>query len=88
MDRERLEAGVASLEAERKELAGKCNLSAIREYRAKEKEYLLPVAAPTALSDGPEAPRRDFEPLGKPRPDAFMAGFGPTPPRPRGLNRL
>ena len=75
MDRERLEAAVASIEAERKELAGKCNLTAIREYRQKEKEYLLRVAALQAVSEGREAARREFDALRKARLDAFMEGF-------------
>ena len=75
MSREKLEAGLAVLEGEKKALSGKANVSAIREFRAKEKEYLSRVAVLAGVSSAREEARRAYEGARAARLDMFMAGF-------------
>jgi structural maintenance of chromosome 4 len=75
MSREKVEAGLAVLETQKKALSGAVNIGAIKEFRAKEKEYLKRVAVLAGISDAREHARREYEGARAARLDAFMAGF-------------
>ena len=50
-------------------------LAAIKEFRAKEKDYLLHVSRLNSVSEARDTARRSFEGLRKARLDSFMAGY-------------
>jgi structural maintenance of chromosome 4 len=70
-----VQSALAVLEAEIKELSKKANMSAIVEFRAKEKDYLRRVNELESVAKAREIARRDFESVRKKRLDMFMAGF-------------
>ena len=70
-----VQAQLAVLEGEGKDLRKRANLGAILEFRAKERDYLRRVAELEAVARAREEARRGFEGLRKRRLDTFMAGF-------------
>lgn len=62
-------------EGEKEQLGRKVNMAAIKEYRAKERQWMGAVAELTAAVAARDDARRTHDGLRKRRLDEFMAGF-------------
>ncbi|RYE83976.1 MAG: hypothetical protein EOO65_03040 [Methanosarcinales archaeon] len=70
-----VQRALAALETELEQLSKKANMTAITEYREKDKEYLRRVDELDAASTMRDNARREWEGLRKRRLDEFMSGF-------------
>jgi len=70
-----LQAALAVCEGEKEQLGRKVNMAAIKEYGAKERQWMGAVAELTAAASARDEARRWHDALRKRRLDEFMAGF-------------